>query len=279
MRKSRWAVTMVTTAWQGNTHSARELTWSSYGSSQVQTLKKKQVQIKNTSSWNSNTSFLDQMPPLTGAGVCRHHFLWVGERREVPGTGSGLLRWPYTSACPGRWRTGRWARWGGWTASRSDGTTTGSDACSTTWGWEPAGSREEREGQEGEYVKPRPSLRRCFEAANVSEKAAFVKIIVIFNQHFCSTLLCIKTSLITLRNIDSFFCLKCMFSLIYFGSKISSEPGSQSNLWCSTLRETFPCLNKDGTLFKLRQSHLHPKKKDTHSEVSYRAVQCLCTCD
>lgn len=52
-----------------------------------------------------------------------------------------------------------------------------------------------------------------------------------------------------------------MFSLIYFGSKISSEPGLQSNLWCSTLRETFPCLNKDGTLFKLRQSHLHPKKK------------------
>lgn len=43
----------------------------------------------------------------------------------------------------------------------------------------------------GRRVKPGVSLRRCFEVANVSEKAAFVKIIMIFNQHFCSTHLCI----------------------------------------------------------------------------------------
>ena len=59
-----------------------------------------------------------------------------------PGIGSGWLHWPCTSACPGRRRKAQQAPRGGWTASRSDGTTRGSGACSRTWGWEPAGSGE-----------------------------------------------------------------------------------------------------------------------------------------
>lgn len=58
----------------------------------------------------------------------------------VPGTRSASLHWTCTSVCLRRWRKGRRAQWGGWTRSRSDETTKGSDACSRTWGLELAGS-------------------------------------------------------------------------------------------------------------------------------------------
>lgn len=88
-------------------------------------------------------------------------------------------------------------------------------------------------------------------SSKIVRKDQFINIIKILNQWIFVPFIYIKHFL----NIDLFYCLKFMFSLLSFGTRFLSEPGMESNSWCHALGETFPCLNKggtirDGTLFK-----------------------------